>query len=50
MDRAQCPELLYSMEIVYRVRDGQIAERWEFLEDLEGHDRFWMKIGWVRGR
>jgi ketosteroid isomerase-like protein len=27
--------------IVYRVRDGQIAERWEFLEDLEGHDRFW---------
>jgi hypothetical protein len=45
MDRTQCPELLYSMEIVYRVRDGQIAERWECLEDLEGHDRFWMKIG-----
>lgn len=50
MDRVRCPELLYSMEIVSRVRDGQIAERWEFLEDLEGHDRFWMKIGWVRGR
>lgn len=27
--------------IVYRVHDGKLAERWEFVEDQQAHDDFW---------
>ncbi len=27
--------------IVYRFRNGQIVERWEFVDDKQDHDVFW---------
>jgi ketosteroid isomerase-like protein len=26
---------------VYRFENGQVVERWEFIEDRQGHDAFW---------
>jgi hypothetical protein len=26
---------------VYRFENGQVVERWEFIEDRQSHDAFW---------